>query len=78
MHDILVVLVHSIVTVVRLIRPGGLRAVIAGIGARSASNAHPESPRWMRMGCQQHPGSKRVVSGNPFDLDLTRIEIAGF
>src|SRR6516164_1552225 len=29
MHDILVVLVHSIVTVVRLIRPGGLRAVVA-------------------------------------------------
>jgi hypothetical protein len=29
MHDILVVLLHSIVTVVRLIKPGGLRAVIA-------------------------------------------------
>src|SRR5215471_2610599 len=29
MHDILVVLVHSIVTVVRLIKPGGLRAVVA-------------------------------------------------
>src|SRR6516225_6858284 len=29
MRDILVVLVHSIVTVVRLIRPGGLRAVVA-------------------------------------------------
>src|SRR5215831_9595107 len=29
MHDILVILVHSIVTVVRLIRPGGLRAVVA-------------------------------------------------
>src|SRR5262245_37038090 len=28
MHDILVVLVHSIVTVVRLIKPGGLRAVV--------------------------------------------------
>jgi len=29
MHDILVVLVHSIVTVVRRIKPGGLRAVVA-------------------------------------------------
>ena len=29
MHDILVVLVHSIVTVFRLIKPGGLRAVVA-------------------------------------------------
>src|SRR5262245_33298693 len=29
MHDMLVVLVHSIVTVVRLIGPGGLRAVVA-------------------------------------------------
>src|SRR5215831_2003780 len=29
MHDILLVLVHSIVTVVRLLRPGGLRAVVA-------------------------------------------------
>ena len=29
MHDILVVLVHSIVTVARLIKPGGLRAVVA-------------------------------------------------
>ena len=29
MHDILVVLVHSIVTVVRLMKPGGLRAVVA-------------------------------------------------
>src|SRR5215813_6283795 len=29
MHDILVVLVHSIVTVVRLIKTGGLRAVVA-------------------------------------------------
>src|SRR5262245_44986339 len=29
MHGILIVLVHSIVTVVRLIKPGGLRAVIA-------------------------------------------------
>jgi putative transposase len=29
MHDILVVLLHSIVTGVRLIKPGGLRAVIA-------------------------------------------------
>src|SRR6516162_9255806 len=29
MHDILVVLVHSIVTIVRLIKPGGLRAVVA-------------------------------------------------
>ena len=29
MHDILVVLVHSTVTVVRLIKPGGLRAVVA-------------------------------------------------
>ena len=29
MHDILVVLLHSIVTVVRLIKRGGLRAVIA-------------------------------------------------
>ena len=29
MHDILVVLVHSFVTVVRLIKPGGLRAVVA-------------------------------------------------
>src|SRR5215472_5013407 len=29
MHDILIVLVHSIVTVVRLIKPGGLRAVVA-------------------------------------------------
>src|SRR5215469_15512872 len=29
MHDILVVLVHSIVTVVRLIKPAGLRAVVA-------------------------------------------------
>src|SRR5215510_9867137 len=28
MHDILVVLVHSIVTVVRLMKPGGLRAVV--------------------------------------------------
>jgi putative transposase len=28
MHDILVVLLHSIVTIVRLIEPGGLRAVI--------------------------------------------------
>ena len=29
MHDILVVFVHSIVTIVRLIKPGGLRAVVA-------------------------------------------------
>src|SRR5215831_19175822 len=29
MHDILLVLVHSIVTVGRLIKPGGLRAVVA-------------------------------------------------
>src|SRR5215469_16011518 len=29
MHDILVVLVHSIVTMVRLLKPGGLRAVVA-------------------------------------------------
>src|SRR5215469_13514159 len=29
MHDILVVLIHSIVTVVRLIKPGGLGAVVA-------------------------------------------------
>src|SRR5215475_5110724 len=29
MRDILLVLVHSIVTVVRLIKPGGLRAVVA-------------------------------------------------
>ena len=29
MHDILLVLVHSIVTVVRLTKPGGLRAVVA-------------------------------------------------
>jgi len=29
MHDILVILVHSIVTVIRLIKPGGLRAVVA-------------------------------------------------
>src|SRR6516165_10314227 len=29
MHDILVLLVHSIVTVVRLIKPGGLRGVVA-------------------------------------------------
>src|SRR5262245_8536444 len=29
MHDILVVLLHSIVTVVRLMKPGGLRAVVA-------------------------------------------------
>ena len=29
MHDILVVLVHAIVTVVRLMQPGGLRAVVA-------------------------------------------------
>jgi hypothetical protein len=29
MHDILVVLVHAIVTLVRLIKPRGLRAVVA-------------------------------------------------
>src|SRR5215467_3350182 len=29
MHDILVLFVHLIVTVVRLLRPGGLRAVVA-------------------------------------------------
>ena len=29
MHDILAVLIHAIVTVVRLIKPGGLRAVVA-------------------------------------------------
>ena len=29
MHDILVILIHSIVTVVRLMKPGGLRAVVA-------------------------------------------------
>ena len=29
MHDILVILIHSIVTVVRLLKPGGLRAVVA-------------------------------------------------
>ena len=28
-HDILVILVHLIVTVVRLIKPGGLHAVVA-------------------------------------------------
>jgi hypothetical protein len=42
-HDILVVVVHSIVTVIRPIKPGGLRAVVAEIGAYSASNPHPES-----------------------------------
>jgi hypothetical protein len=29
MRDILVVLLHAIVTIVRLIKPGGLRAVVA-------------------------------------------------
>src|SRR5215471_4851528 len=29
MHDILVILIHSIVTLVRLMKPGGLRAVVA-------------------------------------------------
>ena len=29
MHDILIVLLHAIVTVVRLLKPGGLRAVVA-------------------------------------------------
>src|SRR5215467_14221736 len=29
MHDILVILIHSIVTVVRLMKPGGLRAIFA-------------------------------------------------
>src|SRR5262252_3339039 len=29
MHDILVILIHSIVTVIRLMKPGGLRAVVA-------------------------------------------------
>jgi len=29
MHDILVILVHSIVTVIRRIKPRGLRAVVA-------------------------------------------------
>src|SRR5215475_9641412 len=29
MHDIFIVLVHSIVTIVQLIKPGGLRAVVA-------------------------------------------------
>src|SRR5215471_289195 len=37
MHDILVVLIHSIVTVVRLIKPGGLGAVVA----ESALTRHP-------------------------------------
>jgi putative transposase len=37
MHDILVVLLHSIVTVVRLLKPGGLRAVVA----ESALTRHP-------------------------------------
>src|SRR5215471_17955697 len=42
MHDILVVLIHSIVTFVRLIKPGGLGAVVAE-SAHSASIPHPES-----------------------------------
>src|SRR5215475_12948722 len=29
MHDILLVLVHAIVTIVRLMKPGGLRTVVA-------------------------------------------------
>ena len=37
MHDMLVVLVHSIVTLVRLLEPGGLRAVVA----ESALTRHP-------------------------------------
>src|SRR5262244_2156593 len=43
MRDILVVLVHSIVTVVRLIKPGGPSCRRRGIGAHSASTPHPES-----------------------------------
>ena len=41
MHDILVVLVHSIVTFVRLIKPRGLRAVVAesaSLGINSSSS----------------------------------------
>ena len=37
MYDILVVFVHLIVTVVRLIKPGGLRAVVA----ESVLTRHP-------------------------------------
>src|SRR5262245_4290372 len=41
MHDILVVLVHSIVTVVRLIKPAVLRACVA----ESASRRHRRDQR---------------------------------
>ena len=44
MYDILVVVfVHLIVTVVRLLKPGGLRAVVAE-SVLTASNPPPESP----------------------------------
>jgi hypothetical protein len=42
MHDILVILVHSIVTVVRY-KTGWPSCRRRGIGAHSASNPHPES-----------------------------------
>jgi hypothetical protein len=56
MHDILVVLVHSIVTVVRLIKPGGLRAVDAESAltrprprqTRSVSSAAASELPWHR------------------------------
>ena len=40
MHDILVVLVHSIFTVVRLIKLGGLRAVVAESALARVSTPH--------------------------------------
>src|SRR5262245_26170502 len=43
MYDILALFLHLIVTVVRLLKPGGLRAVGRRIRAHSASNPHPES-----------------------------------
>jgi hypothetical protein len=43
MYDILVVFVHLIVTVVRLMKPGGLRAVVAESVLTRHQNPHPES-----------------------------------
>jgi Protein of unknown function (DUF2934) len=43
MRDCLILLIHLIVTVVRLARPGGLRSVLARVAARQTSTSEMHS-----------------------------------
>jgi len=68
MRDLLILIVHLITTVIRLAKPGGLRAVVAESVLVQASVVDPQSFA-SKVAQSPHPGSAhRWIL---FDLDQT-------